>query len=329
MASPYTPTFTDYILNNYGVSIPFFNGTFDEAKREAQQSAKYLVVYLHCPTHENTHAFLTSVLGDDEVIAHFSENTVLFGASVMDRPGYRLSLDLHATTYPFVGVLFKRAVIMRLQGPYLKQEFLQQWKVCTDAWDGAVAEEVSFRFEREARERARLVEENAMSEMERADMERLAQFEAEEKAQRELQEKAQREAETKRKAEEEEAAARAKEEARKQAEQAERERVKATAQQAAAVRLPPEPPADANAQEVVLISVKSLSGKQHQRRFWRTDLVEHLMDFAVSLDEYDGSEVSLVTGFPPAVLQWEAGRTRFGDVRSLCPRAVVLMRRVS
>lgn len=320
--------FAEMVQRDYGLNIPFFDGTLEQAKKFAQDNAKYLVIYLHSPTHSDANTYLHSVIGSDEVIALLSESSILYGASVMEKVGHRLSIDLGACAFPFIAVYFRRTVIMRLHGLHNREVFRKEWATCTEEWDGCLAEEVSILAERELRERSRIAEEIAISEMEQADIAFLESLQREEEEgkrvaaqveeeQRQLVAQQEREAEMER---------------QKLAEEAAQLKRKMAAKSAAKDRLPPEPPADTATSAVVRISVRCPSGHQYERCFWRTDLVDRLRDFVMSLDEVEADDVgaaapSLITGFPPQPLKWEVGRTVFGDMGSLCPRAVVLLRK--
>ncbi|CCW69403.1 unnamed protein product [Phytomonas sp. Hart1] len=311
------------IQSSYGVHVPFFKGSLSEARQKAQSDNKYLVIYLHCPTHENTETFVKSVLGDDEVIAHFIENSLLYGSSVMEQEGHKLSIELGIVTYPSVVVYLKGTVVLKLQGLHTKAKFLEEWRVCTGMWDCIVAEEVSLCFERKERERIRLQDEEATSAMEKADIERLERLADEEKM-REAEMRATEERATK------EAVQREKEEmeaVQQQREEMEKVRLIETRRAQAMARLPAEPPAGTNPNLVALISLKTLSGKQEKRCFLRTDHVDCILDFATSLEEKDEEKLKLITGFPPTELQWIPGVTTIGEIPSLYPRAVVLLRR--
>lgn len=334
-------SFADTVRAAYNINAPFFDGTFEAARRHADDEVAYLVIYLHCPTHEYTRQFAKSVLGDDEVIEHLTEkNAVLFGASVAEWAGWRLAQELQVTTFPSVVVVFRKTLVLRLQGHFTKSQFLHEWAACTDMWDGELAQELSGRLERTFRQHARNAEEAALSEMELADIARLADVDRELEERREAArlaaaEQTRREAEAAAAAaEEREAMERAaRESARRSAEELEQRKMAARLAQEAATRLPPEPPADAAAttaaHDVASVSLRTLQGKQHQRRFYRSALVDALLDFAVAMEGegYDGGALKLVTGFPPKALQWVPGLTRIADVTDLCPRAVVIVRR--
>ncbi|KAK7199095.1 UBX domain containing protein [Novymonas esmeraldas] len=326
------------VERKYQLTIPFFRGTLEEAKRHAQHDSRYLVLYLHSPWHENTEAYLREVLAADEVVALLHETSVLYGLSVAEKEGTLLAEELGAHTFPFVAALVGNTVVLRLQGYHSLDTFRREWRLCTDDWDGRLAEGVAIAAEREARERARLAEAEAASAMEAADRAILEQLQRDEEEARRAA--AEREAAVQRAAEEraeaerraaEEAARQAAEEARQRGVEEERRRLRESTKEAARRQLHEEPAVDVPASETVLISVRCPSGKPYDRRFLRSDRVDQLTYFVLTLDELadatDTSTVRFVTGFPPAPLVWSEGVTCFGEMKSLCPRAVVLLRR--
>lgn len=329
---------TEEVKQRYGLTIPFFEGTLEEAQRAAVQTAKYLILYLHSPYHENTEEYLREVLGSDEIIALLSESCILYGISVAEKRGHQLANEIGAHAFPFVAALFRRKVILRLQGYHTRDIFRHEWGLCTEDWDTCMAEEISFVTEREAREQARVAEEAADSKMEAADRAILEELQRKEEATR-VAAAAQEAAAAKAAAERAEAEQREKEERERQAAEEARQRAleeirqqqKEAAKEQASELLHEEPTAEVPAEQTVQISVRCPSGKQYHRRFLRRDLVDQLSLFVLTLDELadatDASTVRFVTGFPPAPLEWEQGLTTFGDMKSLCPRAVVLLRR--
>lgn len=210
-----------------------------------------------------------------------------------------------------------------MKGFFAAEDVLQKIHMTFDHWDGHLAEEALLRQDREKKERARLEEEQRALEMQSVDRERLRQHEAREEERR-ARERERRREEERRERERKEA-----EEAQREREEAEeRRRVQLQRERAAAqARLPPEPSSDAAASTVACISLKSTSGTQYQRRFFYTDKLSCLRDYAMTLDEYNGSDFQLVAGYPPRPLELDGNKT-FGEVPTLLPRAVVLMRNV-
>ncbi|KPI83638.1 hypothetical protein ABL78_7327 [Leptomonas seymouri] len=328
----------DEVKQKYGLNIPFFEGTLEEAQRAASQTAKYLILYLHSPLHENTEMYLREVLGTDEIIALLSESCILYGVSVTEKKGHQLANEVGAHAFPFVAALFRRKVILRLQGYHSREVFRQEWRLCTEDWDTCLAEEISIVTERAAREQARVADEVAASEMEAADRAILEELQRKEEAERKAaaaQKAAEMEAAARRaeaeKREKEERERREAEEARERALEEGRRQQKEAAKVHASELLHEEPSADVPADQTVQISVRCPSGKQYSRRFLRSSLVDQLSLFVLTLDELtdatDMSTVHFMVGFPPVPLEWEQGVTTFSDVKNLCPRAVVLLRR--
>ncbi|EPY15457.1 hypothetical protein STCU_12012 [Strigomonas culicis] len=174
------PSLQQELLEDYGVNVPLFDGTVEAAQQLAQEDIHYVVLYMHCPTHEDTGDFVRDVLADDGVLAQFAECAVLVGCSVLTPEGDALAQRLQLTTYPALVVLFKRRVILTLAGHFATAAaVLQEWRACRDMWDGAVAEEVSFRAERQGREEARRREEQHVADMEARDRQLLDQLERE------------------------------------------------------------------------------------------------------------------------------------------------------
>ncbi|ESL10191.1 hypothetical protein TRSC58_02080 [Trypanosoma rangeli SC58] len=314
-------TFVSDVFCEYGVELPIVHESLDAARREAQRRGLYLLVYVHSPTHEDTAAFLTSVMSSPKLRELVGTRLVFFGASVLELEGRRLEAELQVTTFPFLALMLKRTTVLKLKGLLSAEVVVQNLQMAFDNWDGRLAEEVHLRREREEKERARREEEQQANEMQAVDRERIRQYEEQMRKRREREERLRRERE------EAERQQREAEEARRQRQQEEMEcRSRAEALRAAAsARLPKEPPVDADPSSVALISLKSLRGTQHHRRFYRTEKLRHLHDYAMSLEDYKGGEFRLIAGYPPRPLEFDDDKT-FGDVPALLPRAVVLMR---
>lgn len=117
--------------------------SYSQAVRQAHQESKFLLVYLHSPLHDDTNRFCSEVLNSDNVKrmingrrnvvdeqedpAEDSSNEdtaseiVAWAGQVWDPEAYNLSLDLHATSFPFVALLVCQSersvrVLDRIQG---------------------------------------------------------------------------------------------------------------------------------------------------------------------------------------------------------------------
>ncbi|RNF20190.1 UBX domain containing protein [Trypanosoma conorhini] len=307
-------SFANDVFCEYGVELPIVHETLDAARREAQRRGLYLLVYVHSPTHEDTAEFLTQVMSSPQLRELVGTRLVLFGASVLELEGRRLEAELQVTTFPFLALLLKRTAVLKLKGLLSAEAVVKNLQMAFDHWDGRLAEEVHLRLEREEKERARREEELRAHAMQELDRERIRLYEEQLRERREREERQRREVEAAEEAQQQ----------RRQEEAQRRSRAEAL-QAAAAARLPQEPPADADPSTVAFISLKSLRGTQHHRRFYRSDKLRHLRDYAMSLADYTGGGFRLVAGYPPRPLELDGDKT-FGDVPSLLPRAVVLMR---
>lgn len=91
----------------FGTSHPaFFRGSYNDALAEAKRDLKFLLVYLHAESHQDTEAFCGDVLAHPEVISYIARNNIIFWACCVRAPeGYRVSSALKENTYPFLGLI--------------------------------------------------------------------------------------------------------------------------------------------------------------------------------------------------------------------------------
>ena len=88
---------------------PIFEGTYSQALEKAKKDLQFLLVYLHCPSHQDTNEFCERVICSPELTNFTSEQNVIFWACSVDSgEGYRVSEALHESTYPFLAVIVLR-----------------------------------------------------------------------------------------------------------------------------------------------------------------------------------------------------------------------------
>ncbi|CBH14868.1 hypothetical protein, conserved [Trypanosoma brucei gambiense DAL972] len=314
------PDVAEHIKRQCGLQSTVVSGRFKDALDEAQCRPAYLLIYLHCPTHEDTPAFLSEVLPNPSLRELIESRFVLYAASVMEPEGYRLSLEFEATTFPFLAVTLRRETVLTVKGLCCARDLVKYFQAMFDRFDGVLAEEIHLRHEREERMRARTDDERHIAEMQAVDRKRIEEFEKKkrDKVMRLLLESE----EMRRKLEEEE-----EECDRRQHEEMFIQTRSDIARTEAEMRLAPEPPADADVSTTTFISFRSLSGKQSKRRFYLSDRLSNLREYGKTLEDYDGCNFQLVVGHPPRALETESDRT-IGDEPTLFPRAVVMMRRL-
>lgn len=107
----YTPTQT----------IPFINNTYNEAVKMSRCDLKFLLVYLHSPSHQDTEVFCKNVLCNDTFIKFLKDNDILlWGASVKTQEGYKVAMALRENVFPYLGVIAmkeqKMVLVQRITG---------------------------------------------------------------------------------------------------------------------------------------------------------------------------------------------------------------------
>mmetsp|Transcript_20432 Transcript_20432/g.34417 ORF Transcript_20432/g.34417 Transcript_20432/m.34417 type:complete len:455 (+) Transcript_20432:83-1447(+) len=125
-------------------SLQLVRTSYSQAVRQAHGESKFLLVYLHSPLHDDTNRFCSQVLNsdrvkrlingssgvineqDDPAADSSNENPptseiVAWAGQVWDPEAYNLSIDLHATSFPFLALLVCQSersvrVLDRIQG---------------------------------------------------------------------------------------------------------------------------------------------------------------------------------------------------------------------
>ena len=102
--------FRERLEHQYGfMHPPLYEATYSQALERAKQDLRFLLVYLHCPSHQDTDDFCRNVICSPELTNFASEqNVILWACSVDSGEGYRVSEALHESTYPFLAVIVLR-----------------------------------------------------------------------------------------------------------------------------------------------------------------------------------------------------------------------------
>ncbi|VDM98589.1 unnamed protein product [Thelazia callipaeda] len=226
--------------------IRFYNGSYDDAINECKNSLRFMIVYLHNPSHQSSERFVRETLLSYQMKQFLHRNDILiWGASVRSQEGYKVSMALRENTYPFLGLLCMRdtrmVLVLRLEGDYELEPMLFTIQVAVDENRGHLDAIRNERQQRELNSRIRREQESDYQRSLAADRARLNQ---------------KRKAETERKmAEIKEAEERKKEEEKKERLNAIREEL--------ANGLPPEP----DSPDCVRVSVRFPNGERFERRF--------------------------------------------------------------
>jgi len=250
---------------SYGASHPqFYQGSYNQALREAQQSFRFLLVYLHCEDHQDTDAFCRQTMTSPE-LAHFvAEQNVILWCGIPGEQNAHVGSVLGQTSFPFLALIGlnggRFGVLGRVDGLFSPADTVQKLAQVAQRFSNSLR---GARFEQEERERERELrndQEREFQESLRADQEK----------ERRLQE-------------ERDAKERQLEEQRRQEEMrlAEIELVRLQREQKAS-QLPPEPAQ--NEAGVTLLVFRLLDGSRIQRRFRDSDTVGTMYNFIESRD---------------------------------------------
>lgn len=263
--------------------VQFHTGSYSKALEEAKRDLKFLLVYLHSATHQDTDEFCQKTL-KSTTLRDFVENmNVIFWACSVETPeGYRVSQALRESSYPFLALIVlrqnKMMVVGRIEGLMPTTEALCQrlQEVIRDNEAYIVAASAE-RAERNINAEIRQEQDAAFQETLRLDQEReRLKLEAEE---------------AKKRAEEEE-------KARIQAEIERKDDIKRQKIELASY-IPEEPKADEP--EAVRIVIKLPEGQRLERRFYKQQSLKYLYYYVFchpdSPDEFD-----ITTNFPRKVL---------------------------
>ncbi|RPA72565.1 hypothetical protein BJ508DRAFT_419418 [Ascobolus immersus RN42] len=186
-------------------TLPWFLGGYAQAFDAAKSSAKFLLVILTSPDHEDTPPFFRDVLSHPDIARFLTENDVLlWGGSVAESEAYQVSQALEVTKLPIALLISftppatansqpsttSLSVIARIPGALPKQSFLSKLSAAVTAHTPHInavrAHRQRQNSERELREaQSSAYEASLARDRERARLKR----EAEEKARREEQER--------------------------------------------------------------------------------------------------------------------------------------------
>ncbi|XP_003746886.1 FAS-associated factor 2 [Galendromus occidentalis] len=112
--------FIKQFRDTYGAAAPFLETSYNQALSRAKTDLRFLLVYLHNPSHEDTDDFCRRVFCSESVISWINNNMLLWGCSVQLPEGHKVSRTLQERTYPFMCVIVLRentmTVVARILG---------------------------------------------------------------------------------------------------------------------------------------------------------------------------------------------------------------------
>jgi FAS-associated factor 2 len=184
----------------YGSRHPvFYSGTYGQALNEAKRELKFLLVYLHSDSHQDSQDFCHNILTNNQLIEFINQNNLLFwSCSVTYSEGYRVSQSLRESTYPYlalIGLKHNRMVLIRkFEGKQNLDSLLNQLRKSIEDNESSL---IAARLEREERNMNQLIrkqQDEDFAESLRADQEK-EKKKKEEKNKKEAEEKAKKEKE--------------------------------------------------------------------------------------------------------------------------------------
>jgi len=275
-------TYIEEFEATYGSRHPvFYRGPYSASLAEAKKDLKFLLVYLHSPSHEDTEEFCGTILANQEVLSYISRNNLLFwSASVSSPEGHRASLALREHTYPFLALVVlkdnRMVIVRRWEG--LKaidgvERFLSQLQQSIEENESSLT---AARLEREERSMNQMIRQQQ-------DEDYQASLELDrKKEQQRLEEKRKKDQEERKKKEEQEA------------EKDKRLRLIAL-KEVSGNKLEAEP--DADEEDVIRILIKLPDGTRLERRFHRQTSIKLLYLFVAS-HEKSPLVFQITTNFP-------------------------------
>lgn len=266
----------------YGVELPFHRGSYSQALDEAKKELKFLIVYVHCASHQDTDRFCRQTLASQEM-ADFLSDKILFGCSLDSKEGYRVSQALRVNAYPVLAVIVLRQNRMMIVG---RQEgHCGDAQRLVDRFNAVVADNEAFVVAARADRAERDMNQAIRQEQDAAFQETLRQDQEKERKKREAEE------------------AKREEEARRQAALKSAEERKAKIRQAKielASKVPREP--EQGEPDAVRIVLKLPGGQRLERRFNRQRDDLQTLYFYVFVHPDSPDDFDITTNFPRKVL---------------------------
>jgi len=262
-------------------TLEFHDGTYAQALETAKKDLKFLIVYLHSASHQDTDRFCRQTMCNPQFTA-FLEDKILFGVSIETHEGYRVSQAVRVNAYPLLAVIVLRQNRMMIVG---RQEGFADPETLVQKLNDVVANNEAFVVAARADRAERDMNQAIREEQDAAFQETLRQDREKERVKRESEEAKRREAE------EAEAAVRSAQERQEKIRQAKID---------LAARVQPEP--DASHEDVTRILIKLPGGQRLERRFLRSehtleDIFLYVFCHPDSPDDFD-----ITTNFPRRVL---------------------------
>ena len=243
-----------------------------------KRDIRFIVIYLHSPSHRDTDAFCTNVIATQRFSDFINtENAIFWSCSIYYPEGYKVFQSFKVNTYPFVGLIglknHKMVAMKRIEGYYDLVPFLN---ILKEAMVNNEYSLIAARLDREERNMSTLIRAQQDADFE----ESLRVDQEKERKRKEVEEEKAKEERLKK--EKEDAIIRRQE--------------KITWMKSSLLtEIPAEP--EANGTGSIRIMFKLPNGKRLERRFLNTDPVKYLYYYVFCHDE-ELVNFKIVTNFP-------------------------------
>eukprot|EP00794_Sanderia_malayensis_P016927 gene16927-18634_t len=264
----------------FGTAHPtFYQGTYSQVLADAKKELKFLLVYLHSDSHQDTSKFCIDVLCNPGFKEYINGNMLFWACSVNSYEGNRVSRALRETTYPFLAVICLRenrmTIVWKVEG-YMQVDPLIA--ILSNVIDENEPALVAARAEREELSASQAIRNEQDIEFQRSqelDREKARKKKALEDAKREEEErKLQKEREKERKLED-----------------------IASRKECCRQRMLDIPEPACGQPGVIQIKIKLPDGSIHSRSFSKSDEFQLLVDFVFS-QEKTPNQFNLNSNFP-------------------------------
>jgi len=294
----FTQTPLDRFRKKYGPLIPNFQAR-PLVSVMGEETHKPIFIYLHSPSHDDTDAFCSQSLTNEEVINYLDTQFISWFGSVATSKGYNIATRmLRVTRYPYIAVLSPfqgRANATRFNavfehmGPIGVRKLMRGLRKALDKFQMKLAQNVARQMQLNDDRELRAQQENDYSNM------------INEEKQRIISKRAREEEERTRKQQEEQ-------KARAEKEQIEIKRAQLDEAKGLALSMLPEEPGEGEV-GIVRARIRFPDGSSKLRRFRDSDLVRDVFNFVICCEprEADSGEVvtefTLVSTFPRRTLK--------------------------
>lgn len=141
-----TRKFIDNLSLRYNTLPVLFDQSYISAVKQAFQTHKFLLIYLHSELHESTDAFCRGILASPGVSRYISDNLLMWAGSVYDPEGFALTYQLKTKTFPFLCLLMPQSetivqIADTFQGDFTERTLLERLQRALNTFGAVLADQ--------------------------------------------------------------------------------------------------------------------------------------------------------------------------------------------